>query len=129
MHLSVQPSRLANQKFYAVQLLPGETDLQAIGQLFGLAAEQAILFSGLEIYSVFRIQRNVFVRFRTDLDLGKLEVALLQAGRGVIRGDGTVLLPDGKRGNYSMTAMCGTKQVGEQRAFRGTKDQFWRRQF
>lgn len=123
------PSRLANLSFYAIQLLPGENDHQALKGLMYLAAECGESFAGLEVFGTFKIQRNVFVRFRSDLDVGKLGQKLLDGGRGVIRGDGAVLFPGGKHGIYSMTAMCATKQVGEHRTYRGTKDKFWKRQF
>jgi hypothetical protein len=119
--------------FAAIEVKPGETPHQAIGILMHLAKAQRILFAGLEVFDTFKVNKTHFVRFRSDLDVSRLRVALLQ-DRGVIlhrSGDTRyeVALPGGVTGNYSSSAMHATPRVTEHRTYRGTSDQFWARQF
>ena len=120
-------------KFAAIEVKPGETAHQAIESLMRLCKAQRTLFLGLEVFDTFKINRTQFVRFRSDLEVSQLRVALLQ-DRGVILhrpGDTRyeVALPGGVTGNYSSSSMHATPRVTENRTYRGTRDKFWERQF
>jgi len=121
-------------KFAAIGVKVGETVHQAIGSLMHLSKARGLLFSGLEVYETFRINKTLFVRFRSDLDVPQLKEALLQDGRQVILKSATdiryeVSVPGGITGTYSATAMHAIARVTEHRKYRGTRDKFWERQF
>ena len=121
-------------KFAAIGVKVGETVHQAIGSLMHLSKAQGLLFSGLEVYDTFRINKTLFVRFRSDLDVPRIKDALLRDGRAVILPSAVdiryeVSIPGGVAGNYSATAMHAIARVMEHRKYRGTGDKFWERQF
>ena len=112
-----------------MMILPGETAHQALGRLMRLADEGGYKFTDLELYQIFSINRNKFVRLRTDLELRKLHARLLEEGRGIILPTGDVSLPNGQKGKYSLSLMHATPSLSDWRKYRGTRDKFWERQF
>lgn len=119
--------------FAAIEVKANETPHQAIGSLMRLAKSKNILFAALEVFDTLTVSRIPFVRFRTDMDVKALKEDILQAGRGIIlRGKSIpyeVTLTSGPKGNYPASAMHMAARRPEYRAYRGTKDMFWERQF
>lgn len=121
-------------KFAAIGVKVGEMVHQAIGSLMHLSKAQGLLFSELEVYDTFRINKILFIRFRSDLEVPRIKEALLQDGRAVILPSAVdvryeVSVPGGVSGTYSASAMHAIARVTEHRKYRGTRDKFWERQF
>jgi hypothetical protein len=124
--------------FYAVQLKDHEVAHHGVWAFFQAAVKREIKFKRLDVFGYVTAGQNKFVRYRTDCP--DLAEDLLASGRGVIvpapmkAGESAlrsylVRLPNGQSGTFSLATMHSVAAPGLYRVYRGTKADFWDRQF
>jgi hypothetical protein len=123
-----------SDSFAALQVKPGETPHEVIGQFMVAAAKRRIKFKSLEILSHMALGSRDFVRFRTDLEsLEWLPESGLVDGRAFIAVNGnasySLHLPGGREGRVDAAMMQATAGYNQHKVYRGPAVKLWKRQF
>ena len=121
------------QSYFAVQILGSETPHDVAGIVLNVSKQLGVSFQVMEYLGEVSLGTTRLARFRVDC--GEMALPLdkmLCEGRGVVGtlGGGYVArLPGGRKGTVTQMAMLAASRPNDFRAYRGTLDAHWPRQF
>lgn len=121
--------------FAAVEVRKDEPAHEAVKAFVVAASKQGVLFSKLKVYGFVDVGSTRFVRFCSDC--GNYTTPFLEQirseGRGVIvpskAGTYIVRMADGRTGPFNASQMQAIIAPGFGQVYKGTKVEFWERQF
>jgi hypothetical protein len=115
--------------FFAVQVKPGESDLHVIERILRTAHGLKLSFLRIDVLDKMEVGVNKYLRLKSDLsDLTKV-LDLLAPERGVVGANRGVYVirVKGRTGKVPNSTMLMTPRTPK--AYRGTADPHWERQF
>jgi len=114
--------------FAAIEMGEGEAPRQAVERFMRAAAELDVKFHVLELFGPMTLGRARLIRFRTDAY--QLDAIAKKLGRGFVvpTSNGYDAHVGGRKGRVNSSVMHEVSARPPQK-YRGTRDQFWERQF